>query len=414
MLPQATDRQRVMELAAGTLAALDPGTSFAAPAHVEEVAGEEAERARIAAELRAALAEEGGAAGPVSFGAAAEPEDGRADIPYIADTQPLALVQTAYEEYLEEQAAPTSAPAPFDTTDPKWLSVAWERLKALVRGKRKFIRHSRLDSFRYHLPDNAVVALFADWGTGEATAQRVMRQIRAANPTHAIHLGDVYHSGAPKEIQNRFLNVIDHFGPPPSSCRYFAMNSNHEMYSGGYGYFDLTLPRFGQEASYFNLGNQHWCLIGLDSGYEDHGLQDPQAEWLDAQLDGGAKPVVLTHHQLFSPYELRARNPKLLKKATPFLNRIYAWFWGHEHKFIVFKEHRGVKARCIGHGAIPGRVPYGKPAFSDVPVEFIDERPAPGTDRESIHGFALLTFAGAALEVSYIDEFGTVVRSERL
>jgi hypothetical protein len=41
----------------------------------------------------------------------------------------------------------------------------------------------------------------------------------------------------------------------------------------------------GQEASYFNLRNSQWQIIGLDSGYKEYGLQNPQLEWLTAQLD---------------------------------------------------------------------------------------------------------------------------------
>jgi hypothetical protein len=108
------------------------------------------------------------------------------------------------------------------------------------------------------------VALFSDWGTGEETARRVMRQIKLQNPTHAVHLGDVYYSGTEKEIQRRFLDIIDAEGPSPTTCTYLALNSNHEMYSGGHAYFELTLKtRFQQEASYFNLRNAHWQLIGL-------------------------------------------------------------------------------------------------------------------------------------------------------
>lgn len=62
---------------------------------------------------------------------------------------------------------------------------------------------------------------------------RVMRMIRQKDPTHAIHLGDVYFSGEKKEIERRFLRIIDTDGPSPQTCRYLALNSNHEMYSGG-------------------------------------------------------------------------------------------------------------------------------------------------------------------------------------
>src|SRR5262249_35585662 len=155
-----------------------------------------------------------------------------------------------------------------------------------------------------------------------------------------------------------------------------------------------------QEASYFNLSNEHWQLIGIDSGYEDHGLQDPQKEWLTAQLQRqGPKSILLSHHQLFSPYESVA-DKRLLQKTMDVGPRIYARFWGHEHECIVLGDHLGVKARCIGHGAIPDDVPYGDPQFTDVPILKVDERRSP--DGVNVHGFALLRFSGSRIEVSYI------------
>jgi hypothetical protein len=131
-------------------------------------------------------------------------QPGGPEIPYYPNNQVLALLQSAHDEYLEERAAAGQGglEMPFDTSDPGWLTVAFEKLKELFRGKHRFIQHSSLTSFRHDLPSDALVALFADWGTGEPTAQRVMQQIKAVNPTHAIHLGDVYYSGTPKERRN--------------------------------------------------------------------------------------------------------------------------------------------------------------------------------------------------------------------
>jgi calcineurin-like phosphoesterase family protein len=334
------------------------------------------------------------------------------EFPFIPEDQMLSLMQSAIEEYMPEESVAIAAP--FDTSDPGWLKVAWEKAKALLRGKHKFISHLAADSFHLGLPDQAVVAIFSDWGTGEETARRVMRQIKLQNPTHAIHLGDVYYSGTEREVQRRFLDIIDAEGPTAPGCTYLALNSNHEMYSGGHAYFELTLKtRFKQEASYFNLHNNHWQLIGLDSGYEDHGLQDPQPDWLAAQLNAsGPKNVLLTHHQLFSPFESRAYDRALHQKVEPLLGKVFAWFWGHEHKAIVFGKHKGIHARCIGHGAIPQDVPYGAVKFPEVPVLKMDERAGP--DGDNMHGFALLRFSGVKLEVSYIDELGTTWFSEQI
>ncbi|HVG09696.1 MAG TPA: metallophosphoesterase [Thermoanaerobaculia bacterium] len=416
MHPIATDRNALLRIVEGTVSALqapDPSSLVAAVATANVLTAEEVEAQRDAVvnalENSARTLRLHGdlvSMTPTATAGAVR------EAPFIPEDQVLSLMQSAIEEFMPEDSLATAGP--FEPTDPGWVSMAWEKLKALFSGKHKFITHTSLDSFQLQLPDQATVALFSDWGTGEETAKHVMRQIALQNPTHAIHLGDVYYSGTEKEIQRRFLDIIDAEGPPPASCRYLALNSNHEMYSGGHAYFELTLKtRFHQEASYFNLRNAHWQLIGLDSGYEDHGLKDPQREWLAAQLGAsGPRNILLTHHQLFSPFESRAFDRKLHQKVEPLLGQVFAWFWGHEHKAIVYGKHKGIHARCIGHGAIPEDVPYGNPKFPDVPILKADERPGP--DGDNMHGFALLRFNGNRLQVSYIDELGNTWFSEDL
>ena len=56
------------------------------------------------------------------------------------------------------------------------------------------------------------------------------------------------------------------------------MNGNHEMYALGKAYFKIMLQTLGmrepstgqvrpQKASFFCLENEHWRIIGLDTGY---------------------------------------------------------------------------------------------------------------------------------------------------
>lgn len=417
MHPIATNRASLLEIVEGTVSALQAGdssaliASFAATTPLSPADGEAQRDSVISALENAArtlrLHDD------LSAAVSMQPTAGAVrDRPFIPEDQVLSLVQSAIDEFMPEESLPTAAP--FDPSDPGWLSVAWEKLKGFFRGKHAFIEHTALDSFHLSLPGDAVVALFSDWGTGEESARRVMREVARQNPTHAIHLGDVYYSGTEREIRTRFLEVIDAHGPSPSHCTYLALNSNHEMYSGGHAYFEVTLKeRFNQEASYFNLRNAHWQLIGLDSGYEDHGLKDPQREWLAAQLQApGPKNILLTHHQFFSPYESRARDRKLHKKVAPLLGGVFGWFWGHEHKPIVFGKHLGIHARCIGHGAIPEDVPFGTPVFPEAPILQMDERTGP--DGDNMHGFAVLRFNGAHLHVDYIDELGATWFSEDL
>jgi len=403
-----TDRRLLIEIAAATLEALRSSNGFVAFAESSvpsEIPQDQASRDIIANTLSSAL--DWARMEQEVHPSTQETVDGGVQAePYIPSNQALSLIQSAYAEYIETSAGGVLE-IPFDPADPGWLTIAYEKLKALVRGNHRFIKHSSASSFQYPLGEDAVVAVVGDWGTGQPTAERVMERIRDCKPTHVIHLGDIYYSGTPHEVQTRFLDVIAKHGPAQADCRYFSLNGNHDMYSGGYGYFDSLLPKLGQDASYFNLRNEYWQLVGLDSGYEDYGLQDPQRDWLVAQLDGkSSKSIVLSHHQLFSPYESRAANRTLLKKTAALLPEVFAWFWGHEHKCIILGENMGIKPRCIGHGAIPVTVPYGPAPFPAIPIEKVDERSAPPPDGGGIHGFALLRFAGPNLRISYLDEFG--------
>jgi hypothetical protein len=124
-----------------------------------------------------------------------------------------------------------------------------------------------------------------------------------------------------------------------------------------------------------------WQIIGLDSSYQEYGLQDPQLEWLSAQLDAPSlKSIVLLHHQLFSAYDKRVTQGTILYRVRPVLPRVYSWSWGHEHRCGIMGDHMDIRARCIGDGAIPSKVPYGAPIFSDVPVFKVDERVAPNSE----------------------------------
>jgi calcineurin-like phosphoesterase family protein len=293
----------------------------------------------------------------------------------------------------------------FDNLDPRWIEVVWEKAKSLLKGKHNFTTHSSPNDFRFQMNDSATVAIVGDWGGGNDAAKGVRDQIVARNPDHVIHLGDVYYAGTPKEITERFLDL---WPAPKAPGRSFALNSNHEMYSGGYGYFDSTLPQFQQPASYFSLANNNWRLIGLDTGYIDHDLNPPQVAWLGAQLqDAGPKNILLSHHQLFSAYEMT--DAKILQsRVQPFLDakQIYGWIWGHEHLCVVYREYLGIKAACLGNGCFPYNPPGNEP---QVPVEWMNNRQQPNDpDYRGIHTFALLTITPAEIKIEYVDQDGTV------
>jgi Calcineurin-like phosphoesterase len=325
---------------------------------------------------------------------------------FIPGHQTLALVQSAMEEQLDR-----GPHRRFFPRDPKWLSVLYQRLRSRARGKAPFPQHERLSDFRFDLPPRCRVALVSDWGTGNSHAIAVAAQIRERRPDHVIHLGDVYYSGTPREMQKNFLEVWVAHGP--RQARYWALNANHDMYSGGYGYFQHVLPAFGQPASYFNLQNAHWRLVGLDSGYVNHNLHAPQTDWLSEQLGGAAKTILLTHHHLLSPF--RKRGDLLEEQLDPYLSggRLFAWIWGHDHHLIEFADYRGVKCRCIGHGSLPYVPPDQRRARHDVPVVRMETRPAPESSSKGMHGYALLTFDGPVLDIEYVDEAGGTAWTER-
>lgn len=239
----------------------------------------------------------------------------------------------------------------YDNLDPGWIRVVWEKAKSLLRGKAKFIKHTNNTDFRFDIVNKPAVtiALVSDWGGGNDAAYAVAAQINARHPDHVIHLGDVYYAGTEVEINKRFLNLWNFWSTPATAGRSFALNSNHEMYGGGHGYFKTTLKALKQPASYFSLGNSHWRFIGLDTGYVDHDLNAEQLEWLDAQLTGSTKTILLSHHQPFSAFADGDPGAKLRARVQPLFDRIYGWFWGHEHLCVAYGSHLGIKGRCIGH-----------------------------------------------------------------
>ena len=204
------------------------------------------------------------------------------------------------------------------------------------------------------------LAITADWGTGLYGAPKIaaaMRTMAAARKFDiAMHLGDVYYSGTEDEVKQRFIEIW----PSDAATVNRALNGNHEMYSGGFGYFKLILPKFGQEGSYFAIQNEQWLLVGLDTAYIDHDMDNEQVAWLTLVINEAQKPkprkvVLFSHQQPFS--RLDAQGPKLQKALRHLLegNRIKVWYWGHEHDCVLYDEHPNWKlfGRCLGNGGIP-------------------------------------------------------------
>jgi hypothetical protein len=290
--------------------------------------------------------------------------------------------------------------------------------------------------------DVVKIALVGDWGTGswndgaiECPAVEVMTQVRQHSPDYTIHLGDVYYAGtagflgSDEEINN-FVNLW-----VSGSQGSFMLNSNHEMYSGGQGYFGkgLKAEAFAAQngTSYFAIQSDKWIVVGLDTAYFDKSpmfqdgalTDDNQINFIRGLDTADKKLIVLTHHngtKIDGTTQLG-----LWDEVTSAFGRSPDWwYWGHIHNAVVysarsFPAQNGVRARCAGHGAIPFGVGYGlmdqtganKPSVEYFAHELLSSEYS-NTDAQQanrvLNGFAMLTVAADSITEEFIDQTGVV------
>jgi Calcineurin-like phosphoesterase len=311
----------------------------------------------------------------------------------------------------------------FGPCDPRWISVK------IAEGLRMFGARPDFPAQpapTVDLADDARVVLVGDWGTGlpgaEAVGQQMARELAAAagRDRHVIHLGDVYYSGWREEYERHFLPYWPH-AEGDRSMRSWALNGNHDMYSGGHGYFGFLLrdPRFAghQGSSHIRLAGRWWQLLGLDTSYVDHDLAGDQAAWVQEQVAGTElRTMLLSHHQLFSAFDPKP-NPLGGRLAPTFgERRVDAWFWGHEHRCVVYDETDTVRfASCIGHGGVP--VLLSDPGEPLPPgVRYLYQLPAEvqGGNRWGPFGFVVLDFDGPSVLARYINHRGEEHHREQL
>lgn len=282
--------------------------------------------------------------------------------------------------------------------------------------------------------DEIKIALAGDWGTNNAPAVAIAGYIRAANPDYTIHLGDVYYAGDPKD---EVANLGELW--PTGRFGTFALNSNHEMYCGGTGYFQVIRKQkfMNQGFSYFALHNDNWLIIGLDTAYwghkqsflyEDGYISDDkikpkgtaQKDWL-VDLLGRAEHqhkrlMILTHHDGFDVDIGRVKEKNLLREITQLIGktRDCLWYWGHVHAGIAYKPIRladnvFLRARCVGHGGVP-YAPFGElPSYGsgDHAIEWAEqEKATTGDPRRALNGYMILTLKGKEITEQFYDECG--------
>ena len=292
------------------------------------------------------------------------------------------------------------------------------------------------------------IAMAGDWGTGTDVAQQVANSMVSNDPALTIHLGDIYYVGLDSEVQENCLGVNGQYQGVfwrPGTKGSFALNGNHEMYSGGNPYVKDFLPTLGiptsqdkqQLRSYFCLEAPQWRIVAIDTGYNsdtiggDCSLEPPLLDWLQNVVNPIQNPkptVILSHHQWFSGFG-DGDYPKHAQQIAPFFkNQQVIWLWGHEHRLAIFypyqstANHLTCYARCIGHGGMPLELASAAYPSPDDPqlVEYWDnpslhpERFPTLSDGTQVgtNGFAVMTIQSATLTIEYLDADGTSILKE--
>jgi hypothetical protein len=289
------------------------------------------------------------------------------------------------------------------------------------------------------------LAVAADWATYTKESMRIASEIEKQDPDYTIHLGDTYYVGAPFEVAANFLDE----GAPWVRGRKgsFGLLGNHEMYARGIAFFDKLMPTLGirkadgsfggQQAPFFCLENDHWRILGLDTGYHSTGVPllemtryfRPDCrfdklliQWLTEKVHLGDPSdkrglLILTHHQYYSAFKSEDEYPFPAKQLASLLGsqRPVIWIWGHEHKLAIYGKTKigdslTAYGRCIGHGGMP--VEVSSAAFtpsadmSGYPtLVAVDTRIRPTDDHLSLgyNGYVMLRLQQETLCIEYRD-----------
>ncbi len=291
--------------------------------------------------------------------------------------------------------------------------------------------------FKMHSNDNVTVALLSDWASNTPESHQVARLCGIQD--YSIHLGDTYYVGNEKEIAENFNST---YGAPWPYGKYgsFALLGNHEMYSSGKSYFTQLLPYMGiyrgentnnQEASFFCLENDHWRIIGLDTGYDSIKgffnkdpnfqlqLQEKQLAWLRDVVrpnQDNRGIILLSHHQPLSAFEPAYTIPAQQLSEFFDADKTLLWFWGHEHRLAIYGENQlpcgKVYGRCIGNGGMPVELnSSARASFPDSKKNknliFYDNRLRETIDENIMlghNGYVIISFAGQSATIKYYDD----------
>jgi hypothetical protein len=312
--------------------------------------------------------------------------------------------------------------------DPLWAECLTTYLGYKLSGQPLPYR-SNLDPV-FPLNANTTLAIIGDWGTGDEVAINLLNEIKKLNPQILLHLGDIYYAGTHNEEQSNFLDICHKI---LGNIPIFSMCGNHDMYSGGAGYYWLV-DQLNQHASYFCLQNDNWQFLAMDTGHNDHNPLTvatnmtslvtignwAEENWLldKINLAGNRKTVLLSHHQLFSPFgsvgsfdgEPFAYNPNLRATFQAIMQKIAWWFWGHEHTLAIYDPYMNLqRGRCLGASAVPvftNQQSYtnadGLQTYGGAPLPTWNKSAQLSNNGEEYNnGFAFMTLSGASANVDY-------------
>ena len=352
-----------------------------------------------------------------------DPKSGGQD--YASRDPFVGLVQTNMGKTAHSIGVPAMADVANDwqkygSVDPRWALCPIVSFFQWRIPKHQFVGSSDAVAYNYaeHRP-KFTIAIMADWGAANTAARQVSQQIAAKNPDYVIHLGDTYYAGTAAECQASLdMWPLRDAANNPVPFKSFALNGNHEMFCGAHNYYGTLLPAFKQGASYFKIRTEYWQFIGLDTAYAGGCLNRPEVkvqwDWLVGNLSVKAllSTIFLTHHQPVSAHAQEFSDSRplyddvqtLMAQTQP--NPIFGWFFGHEHRAIVYDDKAtGFKARLIGNGAIPHDAENEvKCDDGCTPITCVNT----GTwgDGNAISSFVFLTVDGPTLTVEYIDQNG--------
>jgi hypothetical protein len=359
------------------------------------------------------------------------------DVVFLSREPAIGLLQSALEQYhLDEKpesittsvrrAAGEWEPVSqrrllneFSETDPGWVASVVAMGLKLFHKPHPFKKQPA----EFKIGNRARILVVGDWGSGIERAQGIaamMREIieegrHQEKEQHVMHLGDVYYSGWGWEVDLRFLAYWPVKKEEANSISSWSLNGNHDMYSGGYGYFDRVLgdSRFErqQKASYFRLYNDYWQLLGLDTAHQNNVLRAPQSEWVREQTKNSQKTILLSHHQPFTVYDEESLEMDKNLNAVLRDRGIRGWFFGHEHRCIVYSEYLKIRyPRLIGHGGVPVYMTHREEDPVDPPVAYEYRKyisgGIAGIEHWAPFGFAILDLDGPKIGARYFYEDG--------